>query len=161
MKKVDQPRADKMRKKECFASLQPCDRQSGQNDTDEPPSLFMPINAGTGLNRLFETPLSSARIAQYLPLLSPSKNRFFQTQINGIFFNTPLRGTLFSTPSRGRKTQGIISNLLKTQILLFPANGSIRELSASADDCFEPEGFIIRDKRGRIKTIIFKQKRSM
>jgi len=152
MKKVEQPRADKMRKKECFSSLKPCDRQSEQNDTDEPPSLFMPINAGTGLNRLFETPLSSVRIAQYLPLLSLSKNRFFQTQMNG---------TLFSTLSRGRKMQGIISNLLKTQILLFPANRCIRELSASAGDSSEPEGFIIRDKRGRIKTIIFKQKRSM
>jgi len=121
MKKVEQPRADKMRKKECFSSLKPCDRKSEQNETDEPPSLLLPINAVTGLNRLFETPISPARFPRCLPVLSLSKNRFFQTQING---------TLFSTSLRGRKTQGIISNLL-------------------------------RDKRGRIKTIIFKQKRSM
>jgi len=130
MKKVEQPRADKMRKKECFSSLKPCDRKSEQNETDEPPSLLLPINAVTGLNRLFETPISPARFPRCLPVLSLSKNRFFQTQINGTHFSIPLRGALFSTPLRGRKTQGIISNLL-------------------------------RDKRGRIKTIIFKQKRSM
>jgi hypothetical protein len=121
MKKVEHTRAEKMRKKECFTSLQPCDRQSEQNDTDEPPSLFMPINAGTGLNRLLDTPFCPALIAQDLPVFFLSKNRLSQIPING---------TLFSTPLRGRKTQKIISNLL-------------------------------RDKRGRIKTIIFKQKRSM
>ncbi|MBU2622586.1 MAG: hypothetical protein KKD92_09750 [Proteobacteria bacterium] len=152
MKKVEQTRSDKMRNKECFTSLQPCDRQPDQNDTDEPPSLFMPINAGTGLNRLFEPPSCPARISQYLPVFSLSKNSLFQTPVNGILFNTPLRGTLCSTPLRGRKTQGIIYSLLKTKTLPVPA---------SADDCFKTEGFIIRDKRGRIKTIIFKQKRSM
>jgi len=91
-----------------------------------------------------------------------SKNRFFETPINGISKFTKLfPAALFSTPLRGRKTQGIISNLLKSKTLPFPANRFIRELSASADDCFETEGFIIRDKKGRIKTIIFKQKRSM
>ena len=116
-----------MRKKECFTSLQPCDRQSEQNDTDEPPSLFMPINAGTGLNRLLDTPFCPARIAQGLPVFFLSKNRFFP----------------------------------ETKTFSFPANRFIRQLPSSADDCYEPEGFIIRDKRGRIKTIIFKQKRSM
>jgi len=161
MKKVEQTRSEKMRKKECFNSLQPSDRQPDQNDTDEPPSLFMPINAGTGLNRLFEPPSCPDRISQYLPVFFLSKNSLFQTQVNGTLFSTPLRGILFNTPLRGRITQGIISSLLKTKTLPVPANGCIRELSASADDCFKTEGFIIRDKRGRIKTIIFKQKRSM
>ena len=129
-----------MQKKECFASLQPCDRQSEQNDTDEPPSLFMPINAGTGLNRLLDTPFCPALIAQDLPVFFLSKNRLSQTPING---------TLFSTPLRGRKTQEIISNLLKSKTFPFPANGCIRELSASADDCFEPKGFII-SRRSKI-----------
>lgn len=127
MKKVEHQRAEKMRKKECFTSLQPCDRQSEQNDTDEPPSLFLPLNAGTGLNRLFATPFCPVLIAQDLQVFFLSKNRLSQ----------------------------------KSKILPFPANGCVRELSASADDCFETEGFIVRDKRGRIKTIIFKQKRSM
>ena len=152
MKKVEHQRAEKMRKKECFTSLQPCDRQSEQNDTDEPPSLFLPLNAGTGLNRLFATPFRPALIAQDLQVFFLSKNRLSQ----------------------------------KSKTLPFPANGCIRELSTSADDCFETEGFIITpingtlfstplrgrkaqkiisnlliDKRGRIKTIIFKQKRSM
>ncbi|MDP3285646.1 MAG: hypothetical protein Q8M56_14540 [Desulfobacterales bacterium] len=116
-----------MKKKICFTSLQPCNRQSEQNDTDEPPSLFMTLNAGTGLNRLFEPPFCHALIAQGLPVFSLSKNHFFP----------------------------------ETKTFPFPANRFIKELPASADDCYEPEGFIIRDKRGRIKTIIFKQKRSM
>lgn len=116
-----------MRKNECFTSLQPCDRQSDQNDTDEPPSLSMQFDAGAGLNRLFETPFSPASIAQDLPVFFLPKNRLFQ----------------------------------KTETLPFPAKGLIRELHVGSDFCFETAGFIIRDKRGRIKTIIFKQKRSM
>ncbi|OQW97297.1 MAG: hypothetical protein BWK74_06560 [Desulfobacteraceae bacterium A6] len=131
MKKVEQTRSEKMRIKECFNSLQPCDRQPDQNDTDEPPSLFMPINAGTGLNRLFEPPSCPDLISQYLPVFSLSKNSLFQTPVNG---------TLFSTPLRGRKTQEIIYSLLKTKTMPVPA---------SADDCFKTEGFII-SRRSKI-----------
>jgi len=116
-----------MRKKECFTSLQPCDRQSEQNDADEPPSLFMPIDAGTGLNRPFQALSSPALINMDLPVFFLSINRFFE----------------------------------QTKTLPFPANRFKRELPESADVFFETEGFILRDKRGRIKTIIFKQKRSM
>ncbi|MDP3284792.1 MAG: hypothetical protein Q8M56_10235 [Desulfobacterales bacterium] len=116
-----------MRKKECFTSLQPCDRQSELNDADEPPSLFIPFSAGTGLNRLFKTPFSTVPVSRDLPMLSLSKKHFFP----------------------------------KIKSFPFPVNKLVRELPESADVFFETEGFILRDKRGRIKTIIFKQKRSM
>jgi hypothetical protein len=35
-----------------FSSVQSCGSQPEQNETDEPPSLFMPLNAGIGLCRL-------------------------------------------------------------------------------------------------------------
>jgi len=109
MEKVEHPRADKMRKKVYFTSLYPCNRQPEQNDMDEPPSLFMLLNAGTELNRLLDTPFYPALIAQDLPVFFLSKKHFFP----------------------------------KTKSLLFPVNKLVRELSASADDCFEPKGFII------------------
>jgi len=117
MKKIGHKIVNKVRKKFCFTSLHPCDRQSEQNDTDEPPSPSMP----------FQTFSSPALITVEVPVFLISKNRF-----SG-----------------------------KIKALPFPANRFKRELSASADDSSESEGFIIRDKRGRIKTIIFKQKRSM
>ena len=127
MKKVEHTRVDKMRRKECFTSVQPCSRQSEQNDTDEPPSLFVQFGACTGLSRLYKIPFSTVPVSRDLPMFSFSKNRFFKN--------------------------------IKT--LSYPSKRFVRELSENADDCFETEGFIIRDKRGRIKTIIFKQKRSM
>ena len=149
-----------MRKKECFTSLHPRDRQSEQNDTDEPPSPFVPFGACTGLNRLYKTPFSAVPVNWDLPMFSLSKNRIFE----------------------------------RIKTLSFPANRFVREPSASADDYYEPEDFIISrrskitvtfkwqerhkepqrngqkcngyfvttpKRRGRIKTIIFKQKRSM
>ncbi len=127
MKSVGHTRADKMRKKECFTSLQPCGRQSEQNDTDEPPSLFATFGAGTGLNRLFKTPFSTFPVSRDLPVFFLLNNRIAE-RINSSSF----------TPDR-----------------------IAGEPSADADGYFETEGFIIRDKRGRIKTIILKQKRSM
>ena len=127
MKKVEQPRANKMRKKECFTSLQPCGRQFEQNDTDEPPSPFVPFGACTGLNRLYKTPFSTVPVSRDLLMFSLLEKHFFP----------------------------------KIKSFSFPVNKLVRELPESADDFFETEGFILRDKRGRIKTIIFKQKRSM
>jgi hypothetical protein len=118
MKRVRHIRADKMRKKECFTSLQPCGRQSEQNDTDEPPSLFAPF---------FKTNFSTVPVSRDLPMFSLSKKSITE-RINS---------------------------------LSFPAYRIAGEPSADADNYFETEGFIIRDKRGRIKTIIFKLKRSM
>ncbi|RPH48982.1 MAG: hypothetical protein EHM85_15395 [Desulfobacteraceae bacterium] len=117
MIKVGHKIVNKMRKELCFTSLRPRNRQSEQNDTDEPPSPFL----------LFQTFSSPALITAELPVFLLPKNSF-----SG-----------------------------KIKPLPFPANRFKRELAKRADDSFETGGFIIRDKRGRIKTIIFKQKRSM
>ena len=151
-----------MRKKECFTSLQPCDRQSEQNDTDEPPSLFVPFSAGTGLNRLFKTPFSTVPVSRDLPMFSLSKKHFFPKIKSFPFPVNKLVRELPESADDCFETEGFI---------LTPINGISKFTKLFSATLFSTPlrgrkaqkiiSILLRDKRGRIKTIIFKQKRSM
>jgi hypothetical protein len=110
------------------------DRQSGQNDTDEPPSLFLSIDTGAGSNR--QPDISFLPTYHEFTVFLISKNRFSG---NLRHIQSVMEGEYL--PSFGKRCSG--------------------EDSEKTVSLYESEGFIIRDERGRIKTIIFKKQRSM
>ena len=121
-----------------FSSLQSCSSQPEQNETDEPPSSFKPLDAGIvlyGLSRINTRPL---RFAIPRSLLFPSKTHK-PKKGKDFFFEG-----FFSEPATCSIPRGLTSLRLTT-------------------DCvgmLQKEGFIVRDNKGRIKTIIFGKKRS-
>lgn len=120
-----------------FSSLQSCASQPDQNETDEPPSLFEPLNACMGLYGLSQINTRPFRFVNLRSLLFLSKTHM-PNERKDLFF-AGLASELTTEPIRC----GRIS------------------LQQNVDCCeLQEEGFIVRDNRGRIKTIIFCKKRS-
>ena len=121
-----------------FSSIQSCISQPEQNETDEPPSLFMPSNAGIGLYGLSRINTRPFKFVIPRSLLFLSKMHM-PKEGKDFFFSR-----LFSELTTESIQCGLIS------------------LRQTVDYCGElqEEGFIVRDNRGRIKTIIFCKKRS-
>jgi len=121
-----------------FSSVQSCLSQPEQNETDEPPSLFKPLNAGIEL--------------------------YGQSRINTRPFRFVIPRSLFflsktHIPKEGKDS--FFSKLLSELTTESVQRGRI-SLRQTVDYCGElqEEGFIVRDNRGRIKTIIYCKKRS-
>ena len=121
-----------------FSSVQPCLTQSEQNEIDEPPSPFKPMSAGIGLYGLSLRNTHPFRFAIPRSLLFLSKTPI-PKEWKDFFF------------------AGLMSELTTESIQC----GEIG-LRQNVDNCGElqEEGFIVRNNRGRIKTIIFCKKRS-
>lgn len=121
-----------------FSSLQSCSSQPEQNETDEPPSLFEPFNAGIGLYGLSRINTRPFRFVNLRSLLFLSKTHMPKERKDFFFAG--------------------LANELTTESIQC---GRI-SLQRTVDYCGElqEEGFIVRDNWGRIKTIIFCKKRS-
>ena len=119
-----------------FSSLQSCASQPDQNETDEPPSLFESLNAGIGLYGLSRINTRPFRFVNLRSLLFLSKSHMPKERKDPFFAGS--------------------ADQLTTEFLC--SRISLQQ----AADCWElqEEGFIVRDKTGRIKTIIFCKKRS-
>lgn len=122
-----------------FSSLQSCSCQPEQNETDEPPSLFKPLNAGIGLYGLSQIKTCPFRLSDSRPLLFLSKTHM-QKGRTGFFF--------FASGCTELITESIPCSRI-----------SLRRITDYGGE-LQKEGFIVRDNRGRIKTIIFGKKRS-
>jgi hypothetical protein len=121
-----------------FSSLPSCINQPEQNETDEPPSLFRPLNAGIGLYGLSRINTRPFRFVNLRSLLFLSKTPIPKERKDFFF-------------------AGIASEL--TTELIQCGRISLRQTVDYCGDLQE-EGFIVRDDGGRIKTIIFSKKRS-
>ncbi len=121
-----------------FSSLPSCINQPEQNETDEPPSLFRPLNAGIGLYGLSRINTRPFRFVNLRSLLFLSKTHIPKERKDFFF-------------------AGIASEL--TTELIQCGRISLRQTVDYCGDLQE-EGFIVRDDGGRIKTIIFSKKRS-
>jgi len=121
-----------------FSSLPSCINQPEQNETDEPPSLFRPLNAGIGLYGLSRINTRPFRFVNLRSLLFRSKTHIPKERKDFFF-------------------AGIASEL--TTELIQCGRISLRQTVDYCGDLQE-EGFIVRDDGGRIKTIIFSKKRS-
>lgn len=119
-----------------FSSIQSCGAQSEQNETDEPPSLFKPLEAGTGLYRQHGANTRPFSFFNYGTLFIP------KTEITEIceFFFADL-------PVKEKRE---------------PLSCGLPRLIRGDDsgEMMQNWGFILRDRSGRIKTIISGNKRS-
>lgn len=120
-----------------FSSLQSCSSQPEQNETDEPPSLFKPLNAGIALYGLSRKDTRPLRFVTTRSLLFPSKTN--RQKGKAFFF------------------AGSLSELTKKSI---PCGLPLLRRTNNCSGMLQKEGFIVRDNSGRIKTIIFGKKRS-
>jgi hypothetical protein len=121
-----------------FSFVQSCISQPEQNETDEPPSLFKPLNACIGL-------YGQSRInTRHLRYVIPRSLLFF---------------------SKMRKPKEVKDFFFSRLVSGFTAESvQFRRINLRQSvDCFgelKEEGFIVRDNRGRIKTIVYCKKRS-
>jgi len=120
-----------------FSSLQSSSSQPEQNETDEPPSLFKPLNACISLYGLSQKNTRPLRFVITRPLLFPSKTHGQKGK--DLFF------------------AGLLSELTKKSI---PCGLTLLMRTNNWSGILQKEGFIVRDNSGRIKTIIFGKKRS-
>lgn len=121
-----------------FSSIQSCLTQPEQNETDEPPSLFKPLNAGIGLYWLSRKNTCPFRFIIPRSLIFLSETHKPKEG----------KGSFFARSVSGLTTESI-------------QHGQIR-LRQAVDYCrdLQEDGFVVRDNRGRIKTIIYCNKRS-
>ncbi len=150
-----------------FSSLQSCSSQPEQNETDEPPSPFKPLSAGIGLYGLSRINTRPFKSVNSRPLLFLSKSLLLKGKKGFFFFASGRREELFCDSTdlfdpKQRKDSPLTGDGLVSEGITESIPCSLFRLMRTSDCCGElhKEGFIVRDNRGRIKTIIFGKKRS-